>query len=800
MAADHTNPTVVSLPYTFATAADFPTEVMADRFLAWRVVIKDLVSYLKEYALVQEEIVRQQMRLQHAIGATSVTLPKSSQAHHSHKEDINLDRFFLPPGNGSVQDILGVLNKYHLQNVANASRTLKEINNVIIPKLEELRKDLLVKIKEIKNLHNDFKTNLGKELAETKLLLAQYHQAIENSTKLDGKTHHNHHHGDTQADHSKFDPYLVKIKLERQLRRQLSEETYLYDAYANLQNAGGKLESIIVMEIQSYISQFLGLLDVENQAFGTVLLASLNEGFLLKEPSFEWDSFISRNLPHALVLAVSQNGLLVRSGCFIDLLFPARKASDLVIPDYGSTLNIAVREGFMERRSKYLKSYSSGWYVLTCNYLHEFKSADRKRDQTPAMSLSLDSCTVTEHSKDDGKAGGVYKFILSSKLSSGLMNRTHNWVFRTDTYKSMIDWYTDIKSLTSLSTPTARARYLNKTRPETITTGDVLSGNSLHFSRRSSTMTREIRSPQRMASPVHRTASQTSKQHSVTTNNRLSLTFSQKNNQSPRLANMINSDGTIITPVATREDTQVNDEQHSHMASRLHDSNNGTAAAGTSTPVALSNASAPQVTAPLPMPGQYVATPQNFQYYIPPQAGQQPQFYDPVQQQYFTLTPSMPPHAQSVQGFQPQQQQMPQQMQHPQPQYFPTLPQALSGPQAASVPSDRIHAAAEQLQQSTSTNTGRYINSGSPLLYTINTASYFPLYPVQSEHLPYPTGFPDIASTVSAKDDKKDEIKEEKTGEEEANGEHVKEGDNVSVEGDGDGEDGEVLTLESGPQ
>lgn len=45
-----------------------------------------------------------------------------------------------------------------IKNVVDGTKTLKDINGLIIPKLEELRKDLLVKIKEIKNLQNDFKT------------------------------------------------------------------------------------------------------------------------------------------------------------------------------------------------------------------------------------------------------------------------------------------------------------------------------------------------------------------------------------------------------------------------------------------------------------------------------------------------------------------------------------------------------------------------------------------------------------------------------------------------------------------
>ena len=58
MKPDHNNPLAVVLPYNFTNGNEYPTEVLAARFLAWRVVLKDIVTYLREDANVQEEIVR----------------------------------------------------------------------------------------------------------------------------------------------------------------------------------------------------------------------------------------------------------------------------------------------------------------------------------------------------------------------------------------------------------------------------------------------------------------------------------------------------------------------------------------------------------------------------------------------------------------------------------------------------------------------------------------------------------------------------------------------------------------------
>ena len=678
------NPLVISLPYTFSNQ-DVPTEIMANRFSAWRSIIKDLVNYFKEYSSVQEEIIRQQSRLQQAVGQITNTANNNNNYNNNttpNSEIEAINNFFLPIGNGSVQDIPNALFKFHQKNVVDGTKTLKDINGLIIPKLEELRKDLLVKIKEIKNLQNDFKNNLSKELNDSKSLISQYNQAIELANKLGSTGNFSHITTLHEADSGKSDPYLVKIRLERQLKRQLVEENYLYDAYANLQNAGRQLESIVVLEVQNYVSMFLNLVNEENSNFSQHLLPNISNGFLSKESNFEWDAFIERNLPN-----VNNHGT-ISSGTFIDLNIPKRHLSDFVIKNFDSNLNVAIREGYLERRSKFLKNYTSAWYVLTCSYIHEFKSNDRKKDPQPVMSLPLDSCTVSDHSKNDGKLEGVYKFILTSKLHNTLMNKTHKWVFRTNTYQNMIEWFDSIKKMTSLPTPATRARTIegghgNSNNGKT-NVSDITSGHSI--SRVSSTNT--ARSPARSLKTVstnatsasqaykHRSLNQVSSSHK-----RLSSTFSQRNNnQSPRLTNMINSDGTIITPVDTDEDSTKRSSRIYQQQKQQQQQQQQPQQQGPSTP---NQQPGPYHLIPVDTMGnqqpqqqqqqqqqQFVNPPAGYQYYIPSNAQQGvQQFYDPVQQQYYTITPTVPVNSNSSNNQQPQQQQ-----QAPQPQYFSTSP------------------------------------------------------------------------------------------------------------------------------
>ncbi|KMU76233.1 PH domain containing protein [Coccidioides immitis RMSCC 3703] len=98
----------------------------------------------------------------------------------------------------------------------------------------------------------------------------------------------------------------------------------------------------------------------------------------------------------------------------------------------------------LERKSKYLKSYTPGWYVLSPTHLHEFKSADRIRSQSPVMSLYLPEQKLGSHSQPDSSS---HKFMLKGR-QTGSMHRGHAWVFRAESHDTMLAWYEDIKNLT----------------------------------------------------------------------------------------------------------------------------------------------------------------------------------------------------------------------------------------------------------------------------------------------------------------------------------------------------------------
>lgn len=86
-------------------------------------------------------------------------------------------------------------------------------------------------------------------------------------------------------------------------------------------------------------------------------------------------------------------------------------------------------------------------YILSPTHLHEFKSADRISSQAPIMSLYLPEQKLGSHSEPGSSS---HKFMLKGRQTGG-MHRGHAWVFRAESYDTLMAWFADIKELTEKS-------------------------------------------------------------------------------------------------------------------------------------------------------------------------------------------------------------------------------------------------------------------------------------------------------------------------------------------------------------
>ncbi|KAK9243206.1 hypothetical protein V1506DRAFT_545132 [Lipomyces tetrasporus] len=374
-----------------------PTDVLSQRFSVWRKILKELIVYFEVAASAQDSRSKECARL-----GGIVTVPFRDTG----------DMFLRQ---GGIQDTTIMLRDYHKQATLHAADAARQINE-IVPRLKELRRDLALKIKEIKGLSGDFKNSVAKEQELTKKQVAVLTEALSamavNPHLVSGK----------------YDPYILKLAVEKQLRKQIEEENYLHQAYLNIETSGKALEEIVVKEIQQAFDMYCGLLNREGQ--DTLDFAhNLTINLVGLPPAKEWDDFVRRD-PN-----------------FVDPTIPVRKLENIFYPGRDSGATKPIRAGQLERRTKYLKSYTSAWYVLTPTYLHEFKTSDRKNDLTPVMSLLLQDCHLSDHSDASSHS---FKFLMKGK-QTGQFHRGHSWMFRAESYEQMMVWYTDIKRLTQVS-------------------------------------------------------------------------------------------------------------------------------------------------------------------------------------------------------------------------------------------------------------------------------------------------------------------------------------------------------------
>lgn len=423
-----------SVFYTPVPTTGAPTEILANRFqgmsaiskeddgdgdktdriAAWRKLLKDLITYFREVQATYEQRSKALLKVSNIINNT------------------NAPNVFM--SEGGISDANRILREYHKQSLAEANKA-RDIEQDVITQLSGLRADLGQKIKEIKSLSGDFKNTVEKEKEATRKAVRSLEEALAAADQ------------DPHAAVGRDDPYIIRLGVDRQVERQTDEENYLHRAYLNLEGSGRELESIVVGEIQKAYNALAGILKRDaDSAYDAV--EQLRTGPITMPKDYEWTTFVDRD-PHMVSPDV-----------------PLRKVDEIEYPGKNHPAAAEIRAGMLERKSKYLKSYQPGWYVpnikvalhshsltyaryvLSPTHLHEFKSADRIYTQPPVMSLFLGDQKLGSHSQPGSSS---HKFMLKGR-QTGSMHRGHTWVFRAETYDTMLAWYDDIRSLTEGST------------------------------------------------------------------------------------------------------------------------------------------------------------------------------------------------------------------------------------------------------------------------------------------------------------------------------------------------------------
>lgn len=184
-----------SYAFTPVPTTGTPTEVLANRFQAWRQLLKSLIAYFRE--------------IQNSYDARGKALHKVQNTI----SNISHPAVFL--SNDGLGEATRVLEGYHKRSVSEAGKA-REIENDVIGALTGLRSDLGQKIKEIKSLSGDFKNSVDKEKSATKQEVEKLKEALQHADHEDGNAV------------GKHDPYVVRLGVDRQIERQIDEENYLH--------------------------------------------------------------------------------------------------------------------------------------------------------------------------------------------------------------------------------------------------------------------------------------------------------------------------------------------------------------------------------------------------------------------------------------------------------------------------------------------------------------------------------------------------------------------------------------------
>lgn len=162
---------------------------------AWRKLLKDLIVYFQEIRMSYDARAKATQRMSNIINATNG-----------------------PPEllrEGGISEAIGTLRNFHRIALAEATRA-KDIEEDVITQLNGLRNDLNQKIKEIRGLSGDFRSNVDKERETTRRMV----ESLKGSCA--------HLAGSSAGALGKNDPYIIRLGVERQVSKQMHEETYLH--------------------------------------------------------------------------------------------------------------------------------------------------------------------------------------------------------------------------------------------------------------------------------------------------------------------------------------------------------------------------------------------------------------------------------------------------------------------------------------------------------------------------------------------------------------------------------------------
>lgn len=390
--------------------------------------------------------------------------PAVPLAKYAPKNDVQIDPTYFPP-DSMFSGTPHALVNHHMSTYTAQARMCRELSTKIIPRLESLHRNLGLKIKEIRTLlKNESFANpaVVKEVSKTGAILSCFVLAVQKYSGPRPVLKKDQDPDEEKTD-SADDPFLVKLRLDYQLKNQLIHENFAFALYVNLQSISKDLLNYVVKELSTAADRMIRGFNSEAVYALSVEQAVYNLGVTLKNKLYaadhEWSYFMSHN-PNFVNTYESTATLPKKE---------MKRFADVVVPFANSLHSKCLRCGFMYKKQKLIKSYSSHFYLLTCNYLHEFKieTDEKTSDKKPSDKKTPEKKTVEKRKKVKGKVGGFvghddmpvksynlndysvsvkseseFKFVLTKRS-----NTAQKFTFRCLTEADFTHWVTDLFDL-----------------------------------------------------------------------------------------------------------------------------------------------------------------------------------------------------------------------------------------------------------------------------------------------------------------------------------------------------------------
>ncbi|KAJ8592861.1 hypothetical protein M405DRAFT_732441 [Rhizopogon salebrosus TDB-379] len=385
-----------------------PSDVLIERFVSWKAIVKQLISYFEGIADIENNIAKEYTKL----GAV-IQVPFRSGNQ------------FL--GEGGLQDVYyGIRDKTRTiaDQHANLGRT---IDSSIVQHLQKLHAEIKAHIKNVQNDTGKLATSVAKERELSGRMIGE----LATSVSIFKNT--------PMSVTNKSDPYVANVAVMRQLQKQVHEENALQKSIIIMQQNSAHFEEGVVRAIQSawqtYDEWRSRMTNSVQDTWHT-----MGRNMVSLEPDREWIAFSAR------------------SDHLLDPETPLRNPETIQYPSKEDASVIPVHTGHLERKKRFTRTYREAYYVLTpSGFLHEFATSDPSQSgsQTPIFSLFLPGCTLGPPSAASSRS---HKFhIEGRKDGTGttkhgsfklpMRNGQHAWSFRSRSREDMMEWWNDIRML-----------------------------------------------------------------------------------------------------------------------------------------------------------------------------------------------------------------------------------------------------------------------------------------------------------------------------------------------------------------